>query len=151
MHGTFISTETSMQFLISRFRHGPRVLEFSMLICAMAFAATASAAPLVVPTPEQSFQLGLEAQSARDYRAMLNLLRDAAAQGNVEAQEMLGMVLLVGPALYGPTVKANRCEAGLWLRKAVAQGSEVGKVQLDFLNRLRQSPSGQDVCAAWGG
>jgi TPR repeat protein len=122
-----------------------------MLLCATTFAATASATPHIVPTPEQNLQMGLEAQSAREYRTMLNRLRESASHGNVEAQEMLGMALLVGPTLYGPTVKANRCEAGLWLRKAVAQGSAVGKVQLDFLNRLRQSPSGQDVCAAWGG
>ncbi len=132
-------------------RPWPLAFVLSALMGATAASVAAPAAPRIVPTPEQSYQMGMEAQAAREYRAMLSLLRDAAGQGNVEAQEMLGMALLVGPTLYGSAVKANRCEAGLWLRKAVAQGSEVGKVQLDFLNRLRQSPSGQDVCQAWGG
>ena len=140
----------SNPFNLARARCG---LAFAMLVFAAATSG-AKGAPEVMPewmSHEQKFQLAMEAQTARDYRTMLTLLRQAATQGNVEAQEMLGMALLVGPTLYGAGVKADRCEAGLWLRKAVAQGSEVGKVQLDFLNRLRQSPSGRDVCQAWGG
>lgn len=113
--------------------------------------ASKAASPSPWPSPEQNFQMALEAQSAGDFGEMLMLLRKAASQGSVEAQELLGMALLVGPTLYGRGVKADRCEAGLWLRKAVAQGSEAGKVQLEFLNRLRQSPNGRDVCGAWGG
>lgn len=140
-----------MRFLSSRLQSWSLAFALAAAIAGTTSAEIASAMPHVVPTPEQNLQLGLEAQTARDYRGMLNFLRTAASQGNVEAQEMLGMALLVGPTLYGPAVKANRCEAGLWLRKAVAQGSYVGRVQLDFLNRLRNSPSGEDVCQAWGG
>src|SRR5262249_44719888 len=81
-------------------------------------AARTRAAPLPWPSPEQSFQMALEAQSAGDFQEMLALLRKAASQGHVEAQELLGLALLVGPTLYGSGVKADRCEAGLWLRKA---------------------------------
>lgn len=140
-----------MQLLFTGIPPWFRALALSACVGAAAAPALASGSLPAVPTPEQGFQMGMEAQAARDYRAMLTLLRDAAGRGSVEAQEMLGMALLVGPTLYGPAVPANRCEAGLWLRKAVAQGSEVGRVQLDFLNRLRQSPSGTDVCQAWGG
>jgi TPR repeat protein len=94
----------------------------------------------------QRFQLALEAQTARDYRAMLELLRQAATQGDAEAQEMLGMVLLTGPVLYGMSVQADRCEARMWMRQAAMQGSETAKVQLTFLNRLRSSPSGRNAC-----
>jgi TPR repeat protein len=94
----------------------------------------------------QRFQLALEAQTARDYRSMLELLRQAATQGDAEAQEMLGMVLLTGPVLYGMSVRADRCEARQWMRQAAMQGSETAKVQLTFLNRLRSSPSGRNAC-----
>ncbi|WP_297755984.1 sel1 repeat family protein [Hydrogenophaga sp.] len=115
--------------------------------------ANGAAAPLPAPrvSTEQQFQLALEAQSAREYRAMLLWLRRAATAGDVQAQEMLGLALLVGPTLYGPAIKADRCEAGHWLARASAQGSEAARVSLDFLNRLRLAPSGQDVCQAWRG
>ncbi|MGJ7609147.1 sel1 repeat family protein [Variovorax sp. LT1R20] len=94
----------------------------------------------------QRFQLALEAQTARDYRTMLDQLREAAMQGDAEAQEMLGMVLLTGPVLYGMSVRADRCEARQWMRQAAMQGSETAKVQLTFLNRLRNSPAGVKAC-----
>ena len=122
-----------------------------LLLAAMATQA-ASAAPTheVESTPEQKFQMALEAQTAREYRTMLTLLRQAAEASNLEAQEMLGMALLIGPTLYGSAVKSDRCEAGNWMRRAAAQGSDIGKHQLTFLNRLRQAPSGKDVCSTLG-
>ncbi len=120
-------------------------------LAAMAAHATSSFPEREVEsTPEQSFQMALEAQTARDYRTMLTLLRHAAEASNMQAQEMLGMALLAGPTLYGSAVQPDRCEAGKWMRRAAAQGSEIGKHQLTFLNRLRQAPSGQDICSAPG-
>lgn len=121
--------------------------------CALTAAASPShAKPQVAPriTPAQKTQLALEAQTQKEYAAMLRLLRQAATEGDREAQEMLGLALLIGPTLYGPAVKADRCEAALWLRRAAAQGSEVGKAQLDFVNRLRDEPDGRRACQAWG-
>ncbi|MBQ1765561.1 MAG: sel1 repeat family protein [Aquincola sp.] len=126
------------------------------LVLLVVAAATSSAEEPRRTSPawanaEQQLQLALEAQTAGEFDTMLRLLRQSAAQGHVEAQELLGWALLVGPTLYGRAVKTDRCEAGLWLREALVQGSAVAKLQLDFLNRLRHSPSGKDVCQAWGG
>jgi TPR repeat protein len=112
--------------------------------------AVAAPAHEVYITPEQKFQMALEAQTEREYRTMMALLRQAAEAGNLEAQEMLGMALLTGPTLYGNAVKSDRCEAGTWIRRAAAQGSEIGKHQLAFLSRLRQAPAGKDICQALG-
>ncbi len=112
-------------------------------------AALAAAKPFDANTDlqaEQRFQLALEAQADRDYGTMLDQLRQAASEGHAEAQEMLGMVLLTGQTLYGPAVKADRCEARTWMLRAAEQGSETAKVQLAFLNRLRGSPTGKSVC-----
>jgi len=95
---------------------------------------------------EQRFQLALEAQSDRDYATMLDMLRQAADEGHAQAQEMLGMVLLTGPTLYGAAVKADRCEARAWMHRAAAQGSASARAQLVFLNRLRGSPEGASAC-----
>jgi hypothetical protein len=64
-------------------------------------------------TAEQNFQVAMEAQTGRNYPAMLKHLRSSAEAGNLDAQEMLGLVLIVGPNLYGNSVKVNRCEAGM--------------------------------------
>jgi TPR repeat protein len=110
-------------------------------------AAIAGPAHATSSTPEQKYQLALEAQTAREYRTMMTLLRQAAEAGDVEAQEMLGMALLTGRTLYGASVKPDRCEAVVWMRRAAAQGSDYAKHQLMFLNRLRNAPSGKDACA----
>lgn len=99
-------------------------------------------------TPGQRYQMALEAQSARDYGAMLSHLRQAATEGDAEAQEALAMVLLVGPTLYGRAVQVDRCEALHWMWQAAAAGSETARIQLTFLNRLRSAPEGKRVCDA---
>ncbi|MDN6882946.1 sel1 repeat family protein [Variovorax sp. CAN2819] len=121
------------------------VLSGVLMLAAAVSAARPSGADIDLQA-EQRFQLALEAQAARDYRAMLQHLRDAATDGHAEAQEMLGMVLMTGPALYGSAVRADRCEAGEWMRRAAVRGSETAKVQLTFLNRLRSSPDGRRAC-----
>ncbi|MDR6889981.1 MULTISPECIES: sel1 repeat family protein [Variovorax] len=123
-----------------------RVVLAGGLCLVAALSAARPPDPNVVLHAEQRFQLALEAQTARDYRTMLDELRQAAGQGSAEAREMLGMVLLAGPALYGSAVKADRCEARGWMLKAALQGSDTAKTQLVFLNRLRQSPAGRSVC-----
>lgn len=106
---------------------------------------TASAADareaLATATPEQRYQLGLEAQTAGEYEQMLAEWRAAAAAGVVEAQEMLAMALLVGPTLYGEAVARELCESLRWMRAAAATGSRVGTWQLLFVSRLRQAPA----------
>lgn len=123
-----------------------RVLLSAVLLLVAALSAAHPSGAGVDLQAEQHFQLALEAQAARDYRAMLEHLRHAAGEGHAEAQEMLGMVLMTGSTLYGTAVKADRCEAGMWMRRAAVQGSETAKVQLTFLNRLRTAPAGKVAC-----
>jgi TPR repeat protein len=123
-----------------------RILLSAVLCVAAALAVAEPPGREATLYAEQRFQLALEAQAARDYPAMLAELRQAAVEGHPEAQEMLGMVLLAGPTLYGPAVKANRCEARRWMLRAASQGSDTARVQLTFLNRLRQSPAGLNAC-----
>lgn len=123
-----------------------------MFIAAALSGALAQAAPLpldMATTSEQRFQLALEAQTAGDYASMLALLRQAARDGEPQAQETLAWILLAGPTLYGTAVKADRCEAVHWLRQAVAKGNQTAKSQLDFLNRLRNAPSAMRRVARW--
>ena len=47
---------------------------------------------------------------------------EIAGAGHLPAQEMLGVVLLGGPSLYGQKIATDPCEARYWLRQAAANG-----------------------------
>lgn len=79
--------------------------------------------------------LALEAQTEKDYRATLRWLRTSAEAGFRPAQEMLGMALLGGPALFGNAVQRQPCEALDWFIRAADQGSEIGRAHRNLLNR----------------
>lgn len=72
-------------------------------------------------TPAQQYALALEAQTQGDHGAMLTWLRAAARADHQPAQRMLGMVLIGGPALYGPSLPADLCEGRAWLLRAARQ------------------------------
>ncbi|HAP24321.1 MAG TPA: hypothetical protein DCR74_01420 [Achromobacter sp.] len=72
-------------------------------------------------TPAQQYALALEAQTQGDLGAMLTWLRAAARADHPPAQRMLGMVLIGGPALYGPSLPADLCEGRAWLLRAAHQ------------------------------
>ena len=88
-------------------------------------------------SPEQVYQMALEARTERDYPAMLQLLREAGNAGDMRAQELLASVLIGGPSLYGQSIAADPCEASQWAQRSAAQGSEVGKHQRTLLSGLQ--------------
>lgn len=116
------------------------------LLCLHA-AQSARASEHAHITPGQAYQLALEARTERDYSAMLSFLRQAADADDLAAQELLGSVLLIGPALYGTAMQADPCEAAYWIRRATAGGSHVAIHQGIVLNGLRDLPKGPDSCA----
>lgn len=89
----------------------------------------------VPPTPDQAYALALEAQTDKDYAGMLQWLRTSAAAGFVPAQELLGIALLGGPALFGNAVRREPCEAHAWFVRAADEGSEIGRMHRDLMNR----------------
>ena len=122
---------------------------------ALAALALAACAPCTAAAPgegdpiltaEQHFQLALEAQSHREYPEMLAHAKMAANLGEVQAQEFLGSVLLAGPSIYGRAVRSDRCEALRWFLAAAREGSEVGRANVEFLNRARNAPQGRRAC-----
>lgn len=125
-----------------------RSLQWVLVVLLLLHAAqTVRASNLAEMAPEQVYQLALEARTSRDYPEMLSLLRQAGEGGNLAAQELLGSVLLMGPALYGKAVKASPCEAAYWIWRAVERGSYVAMHQRLVLNGLRDLPKGRDSCS----
>lgn len=117
-----------------------------IMIIAITLQASAATTGENIATPEQLYQLALEARTERDYGAMLEYLRRSAGAGNRAARELLASVLLAGPALYGKTVRADYCEAAYWMRLSATQGSAVGRHQLLLLNSMRDLPGERKTC-----
>lgn len=122
-----------------------------LITCAListAYAQPAKTLPIgeSIATPEQIYQLALEARTEGNYGAMLDHLRRAARSGDRPARELLASVLIAGPALYGKAVRADYCEAWHWMRLSATQGSTVGSHQLLLINSLREVPGGRKAC-----
>ncbi|MGE0800938.1 MAG: sel1 repeat family protein [Lautropia sp.] len=131
----------------SRLIHGSARWLAALLLCLQAVVSARAGGPIAV-TPEQTYQLALEARTERDYPAMLSLLRQAARADDLPALELLGSVLLTGSALYGDAVRADPCEAAYWIRRALLQGSFVARHQSIVLNALRDLPEERRDCSA---
>ena len=138
---------TDLHAAIPRLRAAPQkpLAALALAACALCAAAAPGRGDPIL-TAEQHFQLALEAQSHREYPAMLAHSKVAANLGDVQAQEFLGSVLLAGPSIYGRAVRSDRCEALRWFLAAARQGSEVGRANVDFLNRARHAPQGRRIC-----
>src|SRR5262245_46115727 len=127
---TLISRHTAIHLLsITRVVHNmrmPRALTTSAVgpIGCIVFALQSPAAAQLMI--DQDYALAIEAQVAGDYAAMMSLLAKSAEAGHVQAQELLGVSLLLGDTLYGGAVQRDPCRARFWLRRASARGSTLG-------------------------
>ena len=90
------------------------------LTAALALAALGVVSPLQA---SNGLETAIVAIESCDYPRALQPLRVAAAEGDRDAQRLLGFMLLHGAQLYRG-VDVDRPEAIAWLRKASAQGDE---------------------------
>lgn len=108
-----------------------RLFAAALVVALSAFTLPANAAEPVaawddtsVGTVEEDWDAGQEAYRAGDFARAWQHLFAAAIRDHAQAQEMLGMMRLYGPALYGPPIAADRDEAVFWLGEAARQGRE---------------------------
>ncbi|MFN0160583.1 MAG: hypothetical protein ACKVQQ_05085 [Burkholderiales bacterium] len=103
-----------------------KILLSACLILAAALAASVSRAddtwlPPVSESVARADDLyggGAYAQAYAEYFA-------AAIRGHARAQEVIGMMLLLGPEMYGPDIERNRESALRWLEEAARAGRDV--------------------------
>lgn len=141
------SMEAGAPYPTKRLTRSVRILDRAVpfLLVACCLAPTAVPAADIAITAEQKYQLALEARTERDYALMMKLLREAAREGDLPAQELLGS-MLVGAPLQAGVVKPSLCEALHWGRESAAQGSIVGQHHLLVLNQLRDAPRHGEKC-----
>lgn len=79
---------------------------------------------------DNAYETGQAEAMEYRYAKALASYREAAAQGNHQAQLIVGGMLLYCERLYGAEVPCDRAEAVKWLGLAAAQGSEVSRYLL---------------------
>jgi hypothetical protein len=70
------------------------------------------------------------AYESGSYAEALALFEERGLEGDVQAQELVGMMHLVGPALYGEQVAADPACAARWFRAAALNGSATSQFVL---------------------
>ena len=105
------------------------------VLLALSNAAHAQTVTPVPGTADMHFAMALEAQTLGDVASMTASLRAAAQDKHLRAQELLGAVLLHGPAWFGSHAPHDPCEARRWFDQAAQQGSAVGRMYRSLLNR----------------
>ncbi|MGZ9031208.1 MAG: tetratricopeptide repeat protein [Burkholderiaceae bacterium] len=102
-------------------------MSLKMSLMAAAFVATSAASAAA-----------LDAESAYDsgrFAEALALFEERGLEGDVQAQELVGMMHLVGPALFGNNVAADPARAANWFRAAALNGSAKGQFVLSQMYR----------------
>jgi TPR repeat protein len=67
----------------------------------------------------------------------------AAIRDHAQAQEIVGIMYLLGPAVFGPAVRADRDESRFWLSEAAKRGRDVARN-----SRCAVEQAGKQVLAA---
>jgi TPR repeat protein len=88
-----------------------------------AFWVATSAASASAADAESAYESGRFAEA-------LALFEERGLEGDVQAQELVGMMHLVGPALYGEEIAADPACAARWLRAAALNGSATSQFVL---------------------
>jgi TPR repeat protein len=82
-----------------------------------------SAASASATDAESAYESGRFAEA-------LALFEERGLEGDIQAQELVGMMHLVGPALYGQEIAADPACAARWFRAAALNGSTTSQFVL---------------------
>jgi TPR repeat protein len=98
----------------------------ALLLAALVSPAGAMASDELAP--------GLKAYNSQRYGQALRLLQPVAAKGDVQAQELVGMMYWYGPRHYGSEVPRDAYRSLDMLDKAAAGGSEPALLMLKTMS-----------------
>jgi TPR repeat protein len=102
-------------------------MSLKMSLMAAAFVATNSAS---VSAADANL-----AHPTGPFSEALALFEERGLEGDVQAQELVGMMYLFGPALFGNDVTADPARAANWFRAAALNGSAKGQFVLAQMYR----------------
>jgi TPR repeat protein len=89
------------------------------------------------PVATAAYEEGLAAYEDCHWNEAIIQFERAATAGHLRAQEILGMMLPLGPTLYGDEVRQNPVAARRWFDHASTSGSELGTL---MVRRIAAAP-----------
>jgi TPR repeat protein len=109
-------------------------MELRTVIAATCIAVSSPAFAQSADTVRADLDSGFAYYATGKFPEAMRAFEAAALRDNAAAQEILGMMLLKGETLYA-SVPADEARALHWLRRAAANGSEVARYQVEYLER----------------
>ena len=88
----------------------------------------------VMPVPE-AWDIAQRLYAEGRYGEAFGEFFSAAIRDHAQAQEIVGMMVLLGPDIYGPQVRHDKVEAQFWLDLASAHGRPVAAYVLCMMRR----------------
>lgn len=118
-----------------RTRVDKRTMNIRHPLSKLSVAAAMQCFALTAGAGSPAFELGLEALNDYRYTVALMHFKQAAEQGDLEAQRNLGLMLFYGSKLYGADVQSNHEQARHWFESAARQGCEVSSMMLKLMSQ----------------
>jgi TPR repeat protein len=102
-------------------------MKMNSILGAACIAAALAAAPShAAMSADEQYEAGVLAYQSCQHADALTSLTLAAHAGHRRAQEIAGLMNLLGAPFYGSGVGADRAAAMRWFERAAMQGSEIG-------------------------
>ena len=109
-------------------------MDLRAMITAALIAVSSPAFAQSANANQADLDSGFALYAAGKFPEAMLAFQAAAERNNAAAQEILGLLLLKGETLYS-RVPADEERALHWLRRAAANGSEVARYEVDYLDR----------------
>ena len=106
-------------------RFSPMML--SLLVCLLLSAPLARADDTYVAPVQEAWREALVQYSDGRHAEAFGNFFWAAIRDHAQAQEIVGMMYLLGPEVYGPGVRRDAREAAFWLSEAGGRGRETAR------------------------
>ncbi len=99
----------------------------ALFLCAGLSAAPACADDTYVAPVDEAWRIAQAQYDDGRFADAFGNFFWAAIRDHAQAQEIVGMMYLLGPKTYGPAVRQDLAEAEFWLAEAARRGREVAR------------------------
>lgn len=120
----------------------------SLLLASSIGLASARADDTYVPPVEDAWRDAQVQYAQGRYREAFGNFYWAAIRDHAQAQEIVGMMYLLGPETYGPGIRRDPGEAEFWLKAAGHGGREVADYVLCTMGRSAERRAADRTAAA---
>lgn len=101
--------------------------KFATVLLATLVTLHAHADDTYVAPVEDALELAQKQYAKGQFRDAFGNFYWAAIRDDARAQEIVGLMYMLGPKVYGPGMRGNRAEADFWLGEARKRGRNVDR------------------------